>query len=475
MASRRLALNLAQGLRGRAGGLSLPTRRGLATPHSSPAIKTETTTLKNGLTVATQYSPYAQTSTVGVWIDAGSRAETAETNGTAHFLEHLAFKGTSKRTQHQLELEIENMGGHLNAYTSRENTVYFAKALNEDVPQCVDILQDILQNSKLEESAIERERDVILRESEEVEKQVEEVVFDHLHATAYQGQSLGRTILGPRENIRDITRTELANYVKNNYTADRMVLAGAGGIPHQQLVEMADRYFSKLPSKSPETSAYALSKKKPDFIGSDVRIRDDTIPTANIAIAVEGASWSDPDYFTALVAQAIVGNYDKALGNAPHQGSKLSGIVHKNDLANSYMSFSTSYSDTGLWGIYLVTDKLGSVDDLVHFALREWSRLSSNVSEAEVERAKAQLKASILLALDGTTAVAEDIGRQIVNTGRRMSPGEIERVIDNITEKDVMEFANRRLWDQDIAISAVGSIEGLFDYARVRADMSRNF
>lgn len=475
MASRRLALNLAQGLRGRAGGLSLPTRRGLATPHSSPAIKTETTTLKNGLTVATQYSPYAQTSTVGVWIDAGSRAETAETNGTAHFLEHLAFKGTSKRTQHQLELEIENMGGHLNAYTSRENTVYFAKALNEDVPQCVDILQDILQNSKLEEAAIERERDVILRESEEVEKQVEEVVFDHLHATAYQGQSLGRTILGPRENIRDITRTELANYVKNNYTADRMVLAGAGGIPHQQLVEMADRYFSKLPSKSPETSAYALSKKKPDFIGSDVRIRDDTIPTANIAIAVEGASWSDPDYFTALVAQAIVGNYDKALGNAPHQGSKLSGIVHKNDLANSYMSFSTSYSDTGLWGIYLVTDKLGSVDDLVHFALREWSRLSSNVSEAEVERAKAQLKASILLSLDGTTAVAEDIGRQIVNTGRRMSPGEIERVIDAITEKDVMEFANRRLWDQDIAISAVGSIEGLFDYARVRADMSRNF
>ncbi|KAL2154679.1 hypothetical protein VTH82DRAFT_3355 [Thermothelomyces myriococcoides] len=475
MASRRLALNLAQGLRGRAGRLSVPFRRGLATPHSSPAIKTETTTLKNGLTVATQYSPYAQTSTVGMWIDAGSRAETDETNGTAHFLEHLAFKGTTKRTQQQLELEIENMGAHLNAYTSRENTVYFAKALNEDVPQCVDILQDILQNSKLEESAIERERDVILREAEEVEKQLEEVVFDHLHATAYQHQPLGRTILGPRENIRDITRTELVNYIKNNYTADRMVLVGAGGIPHQQLVEMADKYFSKLPPKAPETSAYLLSKKKPDFIGSDVRIRDDTIPTANIAIAVEGVSWNDPDYFTALVAQAIVGNYDKALGNAPHQGSKLSGIVHKNDLANSFMSFSTSYSDTGLWGIYMVTDKLSTIDDLVHFALREWSRLSSNVSEAEVERAKAQLKASILLSLDGTTAVAEDIGRQIVNTGRRMSPAEIERIIDGITEKDVMDFANRKLWDQDIAISAVGSIEGLFDYARIRADMSRNF
>ncbi|EPE03467.1 mitochondrial-processing peptidase subunit beta [Ophiostoma piceae UAMH 11346] len=477
MASRRLALNLRQGLKAPRAGLSLPSsfRRGLATPVATPTIKTESTTLKNGLTVATNYSPYAQTSTVGVWIDAGSRAETEETNGTAHFLEHLAFKGTQKRTQHQLELEIENLGAHLNAYTSRENTVYFAKSLNDDVPQCVDILADILQNSKLEESAIERERGVILRESEEVEKQLEEVVFDHLHATAFQHQPLGRTILGPRKNIQEITRTELSNYIKNNYTADRMVLVGSGGIPHEKLVELAEKNFTSLPSTSPQSSAFAQSKKRSDFIGSDVRVRDDAIPTANIAIAVEGVSWNDDDYFTALVTQAIVGNYDKALGNAPHQGSKLSGFVHKNDLANSFMSFSTSYSDTGLWGIYMVTDQLTRIDDLVHFALREWSRLSVNVSQAEVERAKAQLKASILLSLDGTTAVAEDIGRQIVTTGQRMSPGQIERIIDNITEKDVMDFANRKLWDQDIAISAVGSIEGLFDYARVRADMSRNF
>jgi len=346
--------------------------------------KTQTTTLKNGLTVATEYSPWAQTSTVGMWIDAGSRAETNETNGTAHFLEHLAFKGTAKRSQHQLELEIENMGGHLNAYTSRENTVYFAKAFNSDVPQTVDILSDILQNSKLEQSAIERERDVILRESEEVEKQVEEVVFDHLHATAFQHQPLGRTILGPRQNIRDITRTELVNYIKNNYTADRMVLAAAGGVPHEQLVQLAEKHFSGLASQGTETEAYLLSKQKADFVGSDVRVRDDTMATANVAIAVEGVSWNSEDYYTALVAQAIVGNYDKAMGNAPHQGSKLSGYVHKHELANSFMSFSTSYSDTGLWGIYLVTDNTTRLDDLVHFAIREWMRLCTNVSEAEV-------------------------------------------------------------------------------------------
>ncbi|KAK0384026.1 hypothetical protein NLU13_8115 [Sarocladium strictum] len=470
MASRRLALNLSQGLRNRqALSSSSSLRRGFASPAS--VGKTQTSTLKNGLTVATDYSPWAQTSTVGIWVDAGSRAETQETNGTAHFLEHLAFKGTARRSQQQLELEIENMGGHLNAYTSRENTVYFAKAFNSDVPQCVDIISDILQNSKLEPAAIERERDVILRESEEVEKQVEEVVFDHLHATAFQHQPLGRTILGPRENIRDITRTELTNYIKNNYTADRMVLVNSGGVPHEQMVELAEKHFSGLPNKGSENHASLLSKKKADFIGSDVRVRDDTMNTANIAIAVEGVSWNSDDYFTALVAQAIVGNYDKAAGNAPHQGSKLSGFVHKHDLANSFMSFSTSYSDTGLWGIFLVTDKTSRVDDLVHFAIREWMRLCTSVTPAETERAKAQLKASILLSLDGTTAVAEDIGRQLVTTGRRKEPSEIERLIDAITEKDVMDFANRKLWDRDIAISAVGQIEGLFDYQRLRNTM----
>ncbi|KAF2114704.1 mitochondrial-processing peptidase-like protein subunit beta [Lophiotrema nucula] len=481
MASRRLALNLQQSLRSRAAINAVkarnqsPLMRGLATPVTH-GTRTESTTLSNGFTIATEHSPWAQTSTVGVWIDAGSRAETDKTNGTAHFLEHLAFKGTQKRTQQQLELEIENMGGHLNAYTSRENTVYYAKSFNSDVPAAVDILSDILQHSKLEPSAIERERDVILREQEEVDKQLEEVVFDHLHATAFQGQPLGRTILGPKENIESIQRTDLENYIKTNYTADRMVLVGAGGVPHEQLVELAEKYFGSLPSEPPNysaTSIAAAQKAIPDFVGSEIRVRDDTMHTANIAIAVEGVSWKDDDYFTALVTQAIVGNWDRAMGNSPYLGSKLSTFVSQHGLANSFMSFSTSYSDTGLWGIYLVSSSPGRIDDLVHFTLREWSRLSLNVTSAEVERAKAQLKASILLSLDGTTAVAEDIGRQIITTGRRLNPEEVERVVGAITEKDVMDFAKRKLWDRDIAVSAVGQIEGLLDYNRIRNDMSR--
>lgn len=232
----------------------------------------------------------------------------------------------------------------------RENTVYFAKAFNSDVPATVDILSDILQNSKLEEGAINRERDVILREQEEVDKQLEEVVFDHLHATAFQGQPLGRTILGPKENIESIQREDLVDYIKTNYTADRMVLVGSGGVPHDQLVQLAEKHFASLPSQ-PQTSGMAAiaaeQKRKPDFVGSEVRVRDDTIPTANIAIAVEGVSWNDNDYFTALITQAIVGNWDRAMGNSPYLGSKLSTFVNEHRLANSFMSFSTSYSDTG--------------------------------------------------------------------------------------------------------------------------------
>src|ERR1700750_3071483 len=148
--------------------------------------------------------------------------------------------------------------------------------MNADVSATVDILADILQNSQLEPSAIERERDGILREQEEVDKQLEEVVFDHLHATAFQGQPLGRTILGPAENIQSIQRDDLVNYIKTNYTADRMVLVGAGGVPHQQLVELAEKHFSGLATEPYSGSAVAAQKAKPEFIGSEIRLRDDT-------------------------------------------------------------------------------------------------------------------------------------------------------------------------------------------------------
>ncbi|KAI5988987.1 Metalloenzyme, LuxS/M16 peptidase-like protein [Pisolithus albus] len=446
--------------------------RSFATAVHIPTPITQTTTLPNGLTVATESHPHAQTATVGVWIDAGSRAETDKTNGTAHFLEHMAFKGTKRRSQHALELEVENLGAHLNAYTSREQTVYYAKSFRKDVPTSVDIISDILQGSMLDSAAVERERDVILREQQEVDKQLEEVVFDHLHAVAFQGQPLGRTILGPKANILSIKRDDLANYIKTNYTADRMVLVGAGGVEHDELVKLAEKHFSSLPVSPNPIPLGRLAHARSSFVGSEVRIRDDEIPCAHIALAVEGVGWSSPDYFPMLVMQSIMGNWDRSLGAAPLLSSRLSHIISSNNLANSFMSFSTSYSDTGLWGIYLVSENLMNLDDLAHFTLKEWARMSMSPTNVEVERAKSQLKAGLLLSLDGTTAIAEDIGRQLVTTGRRMTPKQIENAVDAVSVEEIKRVAQKYLWDKDLAIAALGPIEGLLDYNRIRSDMS---
>lgn len=230
-----------------------------------------------------------------------------------------------------------------------------------------------------------------------------------------------------------------------------MVLVGAGGVDHDELVKLAEKNFSGLPVSSNPIKLGQVAHGKSDFVGSEVRVRDDTMPTAHIAIAVEGVSWSSPDYFPMLVMQSILGNWDRALGASPLLSSKLSHIVQSNNLANSFMSFSTSYSDTGLWGIYMITENLMNIDDLTHFTLREWARMSMAPVDAEVERAKSQLKASLLLSLDGTTAIAEDIGRQLVTTGRRMSPKQIEAAVDAVSTSDIQRVAKKYLWDKDVS------------------------
>lgn len=278
-----------------------------------------TTTLDNGLRVATEDSG-AATATVGLWIDAGSRYETAQNNGVAHFLEHMAFKGTAKRSQTDLELEVENMGAHLNAYTSREQTVFYAKCLSKDVPKAVEILGDIIQNSKLGESEIERERSVILREMQEVESNLQEVVFDHLHATAYQGTPLGNTILGPTKNIKSITRQDLKDYIDSHYHTPRIVLAAAGGVNHNELVNLAQKELGKLKNTF-DGKAPILQPCR--FTGSEVRVRDDSLPLAHIAIAVEGCGWADQDNVPLMVANTLIGSWDRSQGGGVNNASAL--------------------------------------------------------------------------------------------------------------------------------------------------------
>jgi len=429
--------------------------------YISNAPVTEVSQTTNGIRVASEAS-YGETAAVGVWIDAGSRYETPKNNGAAHFLEHMAFKGTKTRTQKQLEIEIENMGAHLNAYTSREQTVYYARVFKNDVPKAVEILSDILQNSLLDEGAITRERDVILREGVEVGKQYEEVILDELHSTAFMDTGLGRTILGPDENVRNLTRDDLLSYINTHYTANRFVIAAAGAVDHKQLVDLTEKHFGGLKKGS------ADFKPEPAlFTGSDKRIRYDSMSEAHIALSFEGASWTSEYSLPLMVMQTMLGSWNRASAAGRNVGSKLASDIADGDLAHSYMTFNTCYKDTGLFGVYLVAAD-NKLDDLMWYTLDNLVRLCHNVTDQEVDRAKTQLKASMLMHLDNLPNVAEDIGRQMLTYGRRMSNAELFARIDAITTQDIMKTANKVINDEDHALAAIGPIYELPDYNAIR-------
>ncbi|KPI91779.1 Mitochondrial-processing peptidase subunit beta [Papilio xuthus] len=390
---------------------------------------TKLTVLDNGIRVASEDSG-SPTATVGLWIDAGSRYETSKNNGVAHFLEHMAFKGTSKRSQTDLELLVENMGAHLNAYTSREQTVFYAKCLANDIPVAVEILADIIQNSSLAEPEIERERGVILREMQDVESNLQEVVFDHLHATAFQ------------------------------------VLSGAGGVEHERLVDLASKHFSGLKNTALDVPDLAPCR----YTGSEIRVRDDSMPLAHVAIAVEGAGWTDADNIPLMVANTLIGAWDRSQGGGANNASYLARAAASENLCHSFQSFNTCYKDTGLWGIYFVGEPL-QLEDMLYNIQKEWMKLCTSVTEGEVERAKNLLKTNMLLQLDGTTPVCEDIGRQMLCYNRRIPVHELDARIEAVSVQNIRDVCTKFLYDRCPVVAAVGPTEGLPDYTRIRAGM----
>jgi len=418
---------------------------------------TRLTTLANGMRVATEDSG-APTATVGLWIDTGSRYETEANNGVAHFLEHMIFKGTKTRSRTGLELEVENMGAHLNAYTSREQTVYYAKCFDRDVDHAVEILADIVQNSLLGRNEIDNERAVILREMEEVEGNLQELVFDHMHAIAFQGTPLAQTILGPTQNIQSITRGDLQSYIRTHYSAPRMVLAGAGGVDHEQLVRLANERF---PNLSPKDNMQDIDPC--GFTGSEVKIPDDRMPLTHLAIAVEGCGWTNPDNIPLMIANTILGNYDRSTGGGLNTGKGLASACTDKNLAHSYQSFNTCYKDTGVWGIYTVCEK-NKIKDMVQTVGEEWMRLCDGITDEEVARAKHQLRTNMLLQLDGTTPICEDIGRQMLCYGRRIPFSELDYRI-NAVDTDIMKkVCSKYLQNVQPVQVGVGSIDYMMDY-----------
>ena len=366
-------------------------------------------------------------------------------------------------SQYELEVEFENMGGHLNAYTSREHTVYYAKVFAKDVPKAVGVLSDMLTQPRLDEAAIELERGVILRELQEVNSQQEEVIFDLLHETAYPGSGLGRTILGSPDNIAKLSRADLEAYIRTHYTGPRVVVAGAGAVEHGALVQLAQAAFGSLPGGGAGAGAAAAPAAAPArFVGSQIRQRDDELPLAHVAVAFETGGWTHPHAFPLMVAQTLLGTWDRTMGAGPNMASPLCRKVGEGNLAHSLSAFNTTYKDTGLFGVYSVAEPT-NLWELQNTVMYELVRMCHHASDEEVARAKQQLLTSLLGSLDGSTAICEDIGRQMLTYGRRMTPAEIVARVGAVDAAAVRAAASAVINDKEVAVAGVGNVHEMPD------------
>jgi predicted Zn-dependent peptidase len=382
-------------------------------------------TLPNGFRIVTEDMPGLKSASVGIWVTAGGRHERAEQNGIAHFLEHMAFKGTARRTSLQIAEEIEDVGGYINAYTSKEMTAYYARVLSGDVALALDVISDIVLNPVFDPKEIEVERHVILQEIGQALDTPDDIIFDWLQEVSYPDQAFGRTILGPTELVSSFTRDDLVRFVREHYGPDQMILAAAGGIDHDAIVAQATEIFGGL---TPVGNATLEGAR----FGGGERREVKGLEQVHFALAFEAPGYRHPDVYTAQV-------YSTAMGGG--MSSRLfQKIREERGLCYSIFAQSGAYEDTGSITIYAGTSE-DEIADLTTLTLDELKRAADDMTEAEVARARAQLKAGLLMGLESPSSRAERNARLLSIWGRVPDVDEAVAKIDAVTTADVRRVA----------------------------------
>jgi len=388
-------------------------------------LTVQTHHLKNGFRIVTENMPGLKSASVGIWVNAGGRHERIEQNGIAHFLEHMAFKGTSRRNSVQIAEAIEDVGGYINAYTSREMTAYYARVLAGDVALALDVVSDIVLNPIFDPAEIEVERGVILSEIGQALDTPDDIIFDWLQEVSYPDQPLGRSILGPEERVANFKKWDLSTFVSENYGANQMILAAAGAVDHDKIVLQCEEIFGDLVARkqSPVLPGY--------FQGGEIRQVKD-LEQAHFALAFESPNYKNPDIYTAQVfATAFGGGMSSRL---------FQEIREKRGLCYSIFASAGAYCDTGTLTMYAGTSG-DKVAELANITMDELKRAADDMSEVEVARARSQMKAGLLMGLESPSSRAERLARMVAIWDRIPSLDEVVAQIDGVTTETVRNFA----------------------------------
>ncbi|MEM6895900.1 MAG: pitrilysin family protein [Pseudomonadota bacterium] len=404
----------------------------------------ETHTLPNGFRIVTEHMEGLRSAAIGVWIAAGGRHERAEQNGIAHFLEHMAFKGTERRSALQIAEAIEDVGGYINAYTSREMTAYYCRVLENDVPLALDVISDIVLNPVFDARELEVERGVILQEIGQSLDTPDDVVFDWLQETAFPDQPIGRSILGPSERVKSFSRDDLSTFVAEHYAPGQMILAATGAVDHDAIVREAERIFGHLEARKAQ-------KMQSATFGGGARFEDKALEQVHFTLAFEGPDYRDPMIYTSQI-------FSTAFGGG--MSSRLfQEVREKRGLCYTIFANAGAYADTGLTTFYAGTSG-DQVAELARITMDELKRAADDMSAAEVARARTQMKAGLLMGLESPSNRAERLARMTAIWGRVPPIDEVLRSIDSVTTGDIRAFAAQMAEQQRMAMAIYGPTTG---------------
>ena len=420
-------------------------------------MSVEVSRLSNGLTVATETLPNFDSVALGLWVKSGARNERENEHGMAHLLEHMAFKGTDRRNAWQIASEIENVGGEINAATSVETTSFYARVLSDDVALAVDILADIMTESKFDPDELEREQHVILQEIGAAHDTPDDIVFDRFTETAFRHQTIGRSILGTPETVKSFTSKQLHDFMERQYGAERMVAVAAGDIKHDDFVREIEKRLGGFRAK-----AESVMPQYANYVGGDYR-EDRDLMDAQILLGFEGRAYHVRDFYASQVLSMILGG---------GMSSRLfQEVREKRGLCYSVYSFHWGFSDTGLFGVHAATGQT-DIAELVPVILKELGRAGESIQQDELNRARAQYRAGLVMSGESAASRASQIARQLLLFGRPIPKEELVERLSNLTTERLSDLSHR-LFSTRPTVTAIGPVGRLASYEDILDGLPR--